>query len=425
MSIHSLNEIRVSRLAAWRLVGICCLLALANDLVSNFDGVTLLFVVQVAIALGLVILFFMPRLSRQNFLRPLIIVPSLLLVAFGMLLTLNSSPYDTPITTYVSPLLTVAGTPFYCILLLAFTVPGLFAAPPPDDNISGETVQPAKRLPIFNRNRIGSLFCFLVALAGLCYVPMQAADSVLAGAAAAGGTVAAYLILNAILSYESDIAGGKERQPLSVAITTTLFALFAISFAALLWLVFGGLRLLDIPYFVIFLGALAYVLYAVPRAYRDPEYWFSPMLASLTSSCIASLLGVLGYALLSGETVTASSVWIWCSAIAFASIGTALFGSYVEPIVVDSLAEMYPDGIRPAPKSKWAARLEQAQDSMRNRFFTPPISAIPSLEPLNFTMVKRATQLILADLGIVAPRVAIERQNVPTEIASKSSAESI
>jgi hypothetical protein len=40
-------------------------------------------------------------------------------------------------------------------------------------------------------------------------------------------------------------------------------------------------------------------------------------------------------------------------------------------------------------------------------------------------MVKRATQLILADLGIVAPRVAIERQNVPTEIASKSSAESI
>ena len=70
MSIHSLNEIRISRLAAWRLIGICCLLALANDLVSNFDGMTLLFVVQVVIVLGVAVLFLMPRLSRQNFLRP-------------------------------------------------------------------------------------------------------------------------------------------------------------------------------------------------------------------------------------------------------------------------------------------------------------------------------------------------------------------
>jgi hypothetical protein len=367
--------------------------------------------VQVIIAFGLAILFFTPQLFHQNFLRPLVVVPSLLLAAFGILLTLNSSPYDATITTYISPLLTAAGTPFYSVLLLAFSIPGLFAASPGRDNADEETVQPVKRLPAFNRNRIGSLFCFLIALAGLCYVPIQTGDSALPGAAAAGGTVVTYLILNAILSYESDIAGGKERQPLSVAITTTLFALFAISFAALLWLVFGGLRLPDISYFLIFIAALAYVLYPVPRAYRDPEYWFSPMLASLSSSGIASLLGVLGYALLSGVTVTASSVWIWCSVIAFASIGTALFGSYAEPIVIESLAEMYPDGIRRVPKKKWQVRMEQAQDSIKNS----PMGAriinfcLPAQEgfmgPLTVDNLSRAVlsigRPILTDLGVL------------------------
>ncbi len=394
MSIQSLSDVRISRINVCRFTGVCCLLFLANDVVANYDGLTLLLFAQAVVTLCLMIAFFAAPVVRQDWLRPAIVVPSLLLTIFGIVNAQISSSGGSDVAGahYMSPLQTTVATPYYSVVLVALSLSGLF------DNIGQVNSQPRSSATV-NLKKLGHLFACIIGLVGLFFVPYLRGEPLLPGAISLIVVASVYFGLVAIAKVDGDlvvrVSANREALTLpSATVKKIVSAAVLISLFVLFLFVCSAAGAAYWPAELLFFAALVYVVHPV----YSSSAWSCTTSAEgihLCSGSLSALFGVLCYAQMSGEAASAASVWQWCSAIALGGICVSAFGKNTPDLEVESLAVKYPTGVRSTPPepSIFSTTLGRV-----GKFNFEPRASI--------SVMKSVAQLVLADLGVVKDTAA-------------------